>query len=312
MTIQPFPKEKRDIQAVIIDLDGTLLLTNHELGQRNVDAVKKVVAAGVKVIIATGKSRGAAKPVIDALGLDTPGVFVQGLFVANADGTPRHQQTIEAAIARRVITYITQNGFKLLIYSGNRLLIQSEDDELMQITKYGEPEPEIVGSMVNVLHNTPIHKIIAFGATKRLTALRWQLSQQTDGEVTMTTSAVLNTLEILPKGASKGRSVRKLLADMNIDPQNVMAIGDGENDIDMIKLAGLGVAVGNADERLKEVADEVVGTNDEYGVAEALERFVLGVADETDDKSDEPDAADAETVTADAPVGEDKAESEEG
>ena len=122
----------------------------------------------------------------------------------------------------------------------------------------------------------PIHKILILGDdVSRLRGLRWQLNQQLGDQVSFTGSAVLTTLEVLPRGANKGQGVKTLLSQMNIVPEKVMAIGDANNDIEMLKYAGFAVAMGNASDALKAVADEVVGTNDEDGVAQALEKFVL-------------------------------------
>jgi hypothetical protein len=82
-------------------------------------------------------------------------------------------------------------------------------------------------------------------------------------------------LEVLPPNGSKGDALRVLLDELNIPAEQVMALGDGENDIEMLQLAGIGVAVGNASPLLKAVADQVVASNDDDGVAEAIERFVL-------------------------------------
>jgi Cof subfamily protein (haloacid dehalogenase superfamily) len=104
--------------------------------------------------------------------------------------------------------------------------------------------------------------------------LRQQLAELI-GERAALTQALTNSVEILPLGASKGAGVARLLADLGIDPQRVMAIGDAENDVEMLQLVGTGVAMGNAVARLKAVADHVVAGNDEDGVAEAIGRFVL-------------------------------------
>lgn len=307
MTVQPFSSDKQDIKAVVIDIDGTLLNSSHTLGERNKAVIKRALDAGITVILATGKTRYAAESIIDELKLTAPGVFVQGLMVFNADGSVRHQKTLDPKLVRRIVTFVEQSGFAVMLYSGNRLLIKNDDEQLNAITKYGEPYPEAVGPLENLLDTTPVHKIIAFGPQKRLKALRWQLTQQTGGDIAMTTAAVLNTLEILPKGISKGRTVQKLLQELDIDPAATLAIGDGENDIELIKLAGVGVAVGNADDRLKDVADEVVGTNDEDGVAEAIERFVLGTSEtDAEDDNDEPEtdaASETETETEAASEG---------
>ncbi len=82
-------------------------------------------------------------------------------------------------------------------------------------------------------------------------------------------------LEILPNGASKGAALKTLIKDLGVSSESVMAIGDAENDIEMIQLAGIGVAVGNAGQAVKDAADVVVASNDADGVAEAVERYVL-------------------------------------
>lgn len=82
-------------------------------------------------------------------------------------------------------------------------------------------------------------------------------------------------LQVLPLGASKGTGVEWLLKHLGVEPQHVMALGDAENDVEMLKLAGLGVAVGNACPKALKAADVVVGTNNDDGVAEAIHRFVL-------------------------------------
>jgi hydroxymethylpyrimidine pyrophosphatase-like HAD family hydrolase len=81
--------------------------------------------------------------------------------------------------------------------------------------------------------------------------------------------------QVLPRGASKGAGVEWLLREMGHDPAHLMALGDGENDIELLELAALGVAMANAGPKLKAVADVVVASNDEDGVAEAIERHVL-------------------------------------
>lgn len=84
-----------------------------------------------------------------------------------------------------------------------------------------------------------------------------------------------NILEILPKGVSKASALRELVEDLGLSADQVMAIGDAPNDIEMLNYAGLGVAMGNASEAIKRLADRVTVTNDEAGVAQAIHQFVL-------------------------------------
>ena len=295
MTEQTATEVQANIRVIFIDLDNTLLNSKHEMSDRNRDAIKRAVAEDVQVVLATGKTRASARAIIEALGLQTPGIYVQGLLTYNADGSIRQQQTLDPKIIRRIVTFVEDRGFAVLAYSGDRLLVKAPHPMADRINEYGEPKAEIVGPLVNQLMNTPIHKLIIFGEDKRLTALRWQLTQQHEGHIHLTTAKVLGTLEVLPAGASKGKAAKKLLKDMVLKPENMMAIGDGENDLELLQMAGLSVAVANADERLKAVAQHVVGSNDDDGVAEAIERFV---APPPAPPAPEPQPEDSETPSA--------------
>ena len=118
-------------------------------------------------------------------------------------------------------------------------------------------------------------KIIFMAADDRITAIR-PLAEATFGHKASLTTAISGMLEVLPQGASKGSGVQWLLQRLGIDPERCMALGDGENDVEMLQLCGLGVAVGNAGEAAKAAADVVLErSNDEDGVAHAIEEYVL-------------------------------------
>lgn len=287
---------EHDIKLVFVDLDGTLLNDQHQLSERNREALQRALDKGVQVVLATGKTRQSAQSLIAALNLQSPGIFVQGLITYNADGSIRHQQTLDAAAARRIITFAEDRGFAVLAYSGNRLLIKSQHPTADRIAEFGEPLAENVGPLVNLLTSTPIHKFIIFGERKRLTALRWQLEQQLEGQIATTTAKVLDTLEVLPAGASKGRAAKKLMKELGVKPENALAIGDGENDVELLQAVGVRVAVENADPKLKAVAQYTVATNNDAGVAEAIERFVAPLP--TPEPEPEPTPATATTPDA--------------
>ena len=214
---------------------------------------------------------------LSRLDLDTPGIYVQGLVTYNGDGSIRNQFTLDTATVRKVITFTEDRGFSLIAYSGASMFVRSRNHDTDLVIDYGEPEPQIVGTLQNLLHNTSINKVMAIkrGDVKGVKALRWQLETQLDGAARLMQAGVPEMLEVLPRGGSKGTALKTLLRELKIDPQDVLAIGDGENDIEMITQAGIGIAVGNADQEVKDAADHVVASNDEDGVAEAIERFVL-------------------------------------
>ncbi|MEM9952659.1 MAG: HAD family hydrolase [Chloroflexota bacterium] len=267
---------KRDIKYIIIDLDGTLLNDEHTVSERNKAVIQKATEQGVKVILATGKTRTSAEAIIADLNLDTPGVFVQGLIIYNADGTVRQEHKLDPDIARHAIQYAQSQGYQVIAYSGGRLVCSQLDDAVEKIAEFGEPMPEAVGSLINRVNTIKMHKLIVVGGNQRkMKALRWQLDQQIGGKVSFTDGGVLTSLEILPKGTNKGQGVKALLRQLDANPEQVMGIGDAENDVEMLKTVGFGIAVKNASEKTKAVADEIVASNNDDGVAEAIERFVL-------------------------------------
>lgn len=304
------------IQLIVVDLDGTLLNSQHTVSERNAKAIRAAGDEGIQVVLATGKTRNSALSVIARLGLNTPGIYLQGLATYNPDGSLRIQSTLDPAIARQVITYTEDRGFTVIAYSGTRILIKAFSKGMELLSKYGEPDAEVVGPLQNILDSTPINKLLAIklGDHKSINALRWQLNMQINGAARLVQAGIPDMLEILPPGVSKGSALKSLLKEMNISAANVMAIGDGENDIEMLQLAGVGIAMGNALERVKEIANHVVSSNDDNGVAEAIERFALKPKIETPEKPaetpSEPEAkADAKPSAEDQSTQEDTSES---
>ena len=264
------------IKLIVLDIDGTLLNSKLELSERNEKALKAAITEGAQVVLATGKTRNAGLKLVERLGLTTPGIYLQGLVIYEADGTISYQQTLEPAVARQVLTFGADRGFKFIAYSGTRMMLARHDEELIDgLTRYHEPLPEIVGPLVNLVDKMSLNKLMAIGEPRAITALRWQLEAQLGGAARLMQAGISSMLEILPPGACKGTALRHLLKSMHIDRAQVMAMGDAENDTEMLQLAGLGVAIGNADAALKKVADHVAPTNDEDGVADSIERFVI-------------------------------------
>jgi hypothetical protein len=267
----------KPIQAVAIDIDGTLLNSRHELTSDVEKALRAAAAKGVQVILATGKTRVSAQHLIEHLKLSTHGIFLQGAAVYDAGGRITHQATLDPHLLRRVVTYAEDRGYTVLVYSGTRTFARKVTDAIRDVTVvYHEPLPEEVGSLFATLGQLPIHKAIMIGPDARsVTALRWQLTQQVGSSARLIQAGIPTMLEVLPSEAGKEIALRKLLKDLNIEPEAVMAIGDAENDVGMLQMVGVGVAMGQAAQAVKEAARHVTLTNDEHGAARAIERFVL-------------------------------------
>jgi len=269
-------EQKRDIKLIAIDVDGTLLNNKLEMSPRVEAALLAAIEQGVHVVLATGKTRNAVQAYIKKLDLNEAGIFVQGLMVYDAEGKTLHSQTLEPRIARQVITMAEDRGFQMLAYSGSRILVKAHNRFLEEsVTKYQEMPPEAVGALQNILYDTPVNKLIAVGDPHAIKGLRWQLKALVGGAAKLTQAAVPEHLEILPPSGSKGAALKVVCKHYKISPDIVLAIGDAENDIEMIQFAGLGVAMGNGAQIVKDAAKVTVASNDEDGLAEAIEKYVL-------------------------------------
>jgi Cof subfamily protein (haloacid dehalogenase superfamily) len=268
-------QEQRTIRLAAIDLDGTLLSPQGKLTARNAEAIRRACEAGVSVVLATGKSRASATWIIDELDMHMPGVFTQGTTVYDAEGAIWHSTTMAKEAAASVLRFAEARSFPYLVYAGQRLLMAEDAPFRRQMhEQYDEPLPEIVGSLLPQIATISINKIVVYDPVDEGTAR--QALQALCEDRAHVTQAVRHFVEVLPAGASKGAGLRWLLGQMGITPSEALAIGDGENDIEMLQTVGVGVAMGNAHPRVKAVADLVVGSHEESGVAEALARFVLG------------------------------------
>ena len=266
------------IELIAIDLDGTLLNSKHQLSKRNEGAVRKALERGVKVILVTGKTHFSAKYLIETFGLKTPSIFNQGLITALPDGKVTHQSLLDPDVARYVITYAENKGFDIAAYSGTKIFVKTLNTWFEDLNrKYHEPMPQAVGDVRNILDEISINKLLVLkeGEPQKITELRGEFEIQLVNKVRVLQPSFGDMMEVLPPNTGKGSALKTLLNDLGVHPEKAMAIGDGENDIDMFHLVGLGVAMGNSWDIVKNAANVVVGTNDEDGVAQAIEKFVL-------------------------------------
>ena len=272
------------VRAVVTDVDGTLLDPRNALPASAARAARELRARGIPLILATGKTRGPwLPPLLEAIGpLGAPALFAQGLLAYEADGTPLWERALEPAFLRRCVRLARRlRDVQVVAYCGSRLVCAACDRHSARLPDYGEPEPEAVGDLEEALcgggGRAPVacQKLI-FMADEPMAGVRAELARELrDGEDCSLTSALPGMLEVLPVGASKGEAVARLLRDLGIRPEEVVALGDGENDVELLELAGVGVAMGNASPAAVRAAQHQVAANDADGWAEAVDRFVL-------------------------------------
>lgn len=269
----------RDVRLIVTDVDGTLLNSRQELSERTAAALKEAAALGVPTVVATGKTRGPwARSLYEKLGEENrnmPGLFIQGLVTCDGRGTVLKSRTLGKVDVKDILRFAKTRNSVVVAFCGENIVCSTRNAYTDKVLDYGEPEPLECGDLLAKSDEYDVNKVLLFGDDEAVKKYRVE-AETILADVCDITVAVPGMLEFLPKGASKGSAVRELCEAMDIDPANVMALGDGENDKEMLAYVGLGVAVGNASAATKLAADVVMmETNDDDAVAMAVEKYVI-------------------------------------
>ncbi|MGE6228094.1 Cof-type HAD-IIB family hydrolase [Paenibacillus chitinolyticus] len=240
-------------KLVALDMDGTLLNEEKQVSPANREAIYAALEAGVTVIFSTGRGVQSALPYAEELKLQTPIVSVNGSEIWKAPHDLLKRTLLDLDLVRRMYDLAIEHDTWYWAYSVEGMY--NRDNWAEDITK---PEWLKFGFYTE---NKESLEII------RGELARW-------GELEITNSHPDN-LELNPKGISKASGIEEVCKLLGIEMSQVIAMGDSENDIAMIRAAGLGVAMGNAQDGVKRIADLVTVTNDEDGVAKIIQEYVL-------------------------------------
>ena len=269
-----------DIKLIAIDIDGTLVNSKKELTAGVKAAIEKAKVQGIKVVICTGRPLPGALKLLAELGLDNDDnqyvVSFGGAVVQSTSGKVIYHQglTYEDFVDLEAIARKMNLHFQVI--SPDRIYTCNKD-----IGYYTLYEANLVSMGISYrtpdeLRDVPLIKGMFIDEPEILDpaiADRTYFGQLEDRLEFTKTAAFY--YEAYTKGVSKGNAVAKLCEELGLTAENVMAIGDEENDISMIKFAGIGVAMENAVPAVKEVANEITVDNDHDGVAKVIEKFAL-------------------------------------
>ncbi|WP_112180130.1 MULTISPECIES: Cof-type HAD-IIB family hydrolase [Paraliobacillus] len=263
---------------IALDLDGTLLTDKKVISERTKKIVLKAKEEGHIVVIATGRPHRASIDYYHELGLDTPMVNFNGALIHHP--TDSKWKALHSPLPKRTALKIVQTCYDLEV---NNIMAEVTDDvyldrydeELMTILHTDrEKNPIVIGSLKNELKEDPTSLLI-HPREDHIVALREQLDLD-HAEVIehRKWGAPWNVIEIVRKGMNKAVGLQRIAHYYNIPQANVIAFGDEDNDNEMIEYAGAGVAMGNAIDELKDLANHITATNEEDGIGEFLETYL--------------------------------------
>ncbi|NCD08365.1 MAG: HAD family phosphatase [Negativicutes bacterium] len=261
------------IKLIASDMDGTLLNDKGEISQRNAAAIRKAIDAGVIFTIATGRMYCSIEPFAEKLGLDVPLIAYNGAFVKGAlSKEVLHDSPLDHETSIAVLEYCKKKNYYVQAYVDDTLLVKDVCEFSTMYANFARVEFVAMGEKLYRLHKAP-HKLLLMTESGRNEEIRQEMTEKFGEKVSMTNS-FNDFLEVINPSVSKWNAVKALAQQKGIDLRDTMCIGDSNNDFEMVANAGIGVAVANANDRIREAAKLVTAANNEDGVALAIENIL--------------------------------------
>lgn len=265
-------------KVLALDLDGTLTNSQKKITPRTKETLIKAQQQGLKIILASGRPPFGIKPIAEELELKRYGGYILafngGAVIDCSTGETIMQQTLDTNLYPYLYSKGNTNDFNILSYLGDDIACEDIDDE------YVRYEARLNGMGLHKVNNFleeidfPEPKFLIVGNPDKLARLEEELANQLKGKMNVFRSEPF-FLELLPLGIDKAECLDILLHKLGYQQKDLMACGDGYNDLSMIRYAAMGVAMANAQKEIIEAADYVTLSNDEDGVAEAVEKILM-------------------------------------
>lgn len=271
-----------DTKILFLDLDGTLLNDAKIITPGNRTALEKALASGHQVVIATGRPLRSAIDKSRELGLTAEGCFViaynGGVVFDVHKEKIVFEKPIEASTACAIARLVDSHNVHVQTYDHDAVIVNPRwDDEALvrycsMISLGKRVEPSFPAYLS---HNPPKVLAVSYTDHDALEAVAADIRSRYASEVDCFFSC-RELLEVVPKGMNKGEAVRSMCARLGISIENSIAVGDAENDLTMIRAAGVGVCMANGSESVKAIADYItIRDNNHDGIAEVVEKFLL-------------------------------------
>ncbi len=263
------------IRLVACDLDGTLMGHDQQFSPRLRRALHAVQQRGVIVTLATGRMFSATRPFAAQLRITAPLICYQGGWIqAPEDESPQFRVPLSLSVTQDALSLGAAEHWHTVLYADGAIYLQEQTypqkfyEMLLGVTTaVGLPWEDVLAE------HTP-DKVLFVAEPEAIPAMSRRLRLQIGSRAEVVRSHAM-FVEVVPRGVDKGRALAWLAEALHIPQAETLAIGDQENDLAMIRWAGVGVAMGNADAAVRQAADWIAPSLAEDGAAQALEKFVL-------------------------------------
>jgi len=269
---------KKELKIIAIDIDGTLLNSKKELTERTRLVIKKAQEQGMIVVLATGRPSCGAVAYAEKLELNKYGGYLLsyngGNILCCKTGEQIFNSILDPSFIPELYKDTSSRGVSILSYQGDCIVTENADCKYVEIESRINNIPiKKVDSFVDAI-TLPVVKCIALGDPDIMAELEIEMSEKYGERLSIFRSEPFFVEFTSPK-IDKGESLNRLMVHLGMTKNNLIAFGDGFNDLTMIEYAGIGVAMSNAQEVVKNIANMVAPSNDEDGVADVIEKLIL-------------------------------------
>ncbi len=259
-----------------LDVDGTLTRPDGTISERTIEVIKHLQKKGVRLCIASGRPPLGIAPVAKLLGMDEFGGYIigfnGGVLMDYSSGETLYTASLPEEALPVIAECSRRLGHTVLTYVGNEICTENATDPYVHIShqRNGMPVRE-VSDILTDLPKATLPKCIITSDPCEMPALQREVSARLYGIADAYLSEAY-FLEVVPRGTDKADALVRLLEHLGLSHENLITAGDGHNDMGMIRLAALGIAMGNAHPDVRQVADVVAPSNAEDGLAQVLEQ----------------------------------------
>lgn len=265
-----------DRKMLVLDIDGTLTNSKKEITENTKKAITEVLKRGHIVVIASGRPTNGTKKVCEELNLKGYNGYVLSYNGAKitrlTDNEVVYQKVLEGKYISEIYDYCKDKDIGMMTYEESAAITGTRIDEYMELeTRINSLELKKVENFVNYV-NFPVNKCLLTAENALAEQVCKHLAEKYAGKLSVYRSEPF-FVEIMPKGVDKAASLEVLRQITGVERENIIACGDGFNDLSMIKYAAVGVCMSNGAEECKQEADYIAPSNDEDGICDVISKF---------------------------------------
>jgi len=264
-------------KVIALDIDGTLNSSEHKILPETKDALLAAQEKGLKVVLASGRPTPGMMNLAKELQLERFGGFVlsyNGGRITNVKTKEViHEVFLTPEEAHEIYDLAKENNVTIMAYDGEDIITEDHDEYVQMESDINVMPLRATDNFKKAVVNHTI-KTLTTGAPEVIAEVERRFTQ-TFGDRFSICRSMPFFLEVMPPGVNKALALGRLLKELEMTPADMVACGDGFNDIEMVKCAGFGVAMGNAIPEVKAAADYVTRSNDDNGIVDVIEKFIF-------------------------------------